>query len=103
MVVGGGRGDPAPHPGPLWVELPSAIRDALVLHARAEYPNEACGLIAGSAPAAEGGRVLRFEATRNAAASPLRYEIEPADLLRLSLEIDDRDEVICRATASTVA
>ena len=90
-------GDPAalpgPHPGPAHAALPAAIRDALVAHARAEYPNEACGLVAGTAPAGEGGAPTRWHPTRNRAASPLRYEIHPDDLLRVSLAIDDADEV----------
>jgi proteasome lid subunit RPN8/RPN11 len=65
-----------------------------VAHARAEYPNEACGLIAGTAPAADGGTATAWHPTRNRAASPLRYEIHPEDLLRLSLQIDDADEVV---------
>jgi proteasome lid subunit RPN8/RPN11 len=81
------------HPGPGRATLPAAIRDALVAYARAEYPNEACGLIAGTAPAAEGGTATRWHPTRNLAASPLRYEIHPDDLLRASLAIDDADEV----------
>ena len=66
----------------------------MVAHARAEHPNEACGLIAGSAPAADGGIATTWHATRNRAASPLRYEIDSEDLLRISLGIDDADEVI---------
>ena len=82
-----------PHPGPRTAVLPAAIRDAIVAHARADYPNEACGLIIGERPAAVGGRALRFEATRNRAASPYRYEIEPDDLYRLTIATDDADEV----------
>lgn len=90
---GEGREAGAPtHPGPPTVRLPGAIRAALVERARAESPNESCGLIVGDAPAAEGGRALRFVATRNAAASPYRYEIDSGDLLRLTLEADERDE-----------
>jgi proteasome lid subunit RPN8/RPN11 len=81
------------HPGPATADLPAEIRDAIVAQARAEYPNEACGLIVGDAPAADGGRALRFEPARNKAASPYRYEIEPADLLRLTIATDDADEV----------
>ena len=73
--------------------LPPEIRKQIVAGAKAEYPNEMCGLIVGDAPAAEGGRALRFEPTRNKAASPYRYEIDPADLLRLTIETDDVDEV----------
>lgn len=73
--------------------LPATMVQALVGHARAEAPNEACGLILGTAPAASGGVAVRFEATRNAAASPYRYEIDSRDLLRLTLEADERDQV----------
>lgn len=76
------------------VSLPVAIRDALIEHARTEYPNEACGLIVGSGTAGDGGRALRFERTRNAAASPFRYEIAPQDLLRISLAVDDAGQAI---------
>ncbi len=81
------------HPGPAAVDLPVAIRERIVAQARAEYPNEACGLIIGDAAAADRGRSLRYVSTRNKAASPYRYEIEPADLLRLTIETDDSDEV----------
>jgi len=64
----------------------------MIAHARAEYPNEMCGLIIGDAPAGAGGRALRFEPTRNKAASPYRYEIDPDDLLRLTIASDDNDE-----------
>ena len=81
------------HPGPAAAVLPPQIRDAMVAHARAEYPNEACGLIVGDAAAADGGHALRFEPTRNKAASPYRYEIDPNDLLRLTIATDDAGEV----------
>jgi [CysO sulfur-carrier protein]-S-L-cysteine hydrolase len=80
------------HPGPLEVALPGRILGAMIAHARAGYPNEACGIVVGDRPAAEGGRALRFEPTRNAVASPYRYEVHPADLLRLTLQTEDVDE-----------
>jgi proteasome lid subunit RPN8/RPN11 len=80
-------------PAPGAVALPGAIREAIVAQARAEYPNEACGLIVGDRPASDGGRALRYEPARNKAASPYRYEIDPSDLLRLTIETDDADEV----------
>lgn len=75
------------------VALPDAIRAAMVAYARAEYPNEMCGLIVGDRPAAEGGVALRWEPARNEAASPLRYRIHADDLLRLTVATDDADEV----------
>ena len=74
------------------VGLPAAIRDAIVAHALAELPNEACGIVVGDRPGASGGRALRFVPARNAATSPTRYELDGRDLVRLTLEIDDRGE-----------
>jgi [CysO sulfur-carrier protein]-S-L-cysteine hydrolase len=82
----------AAHPGPLGTAIPATLVQALIDHARAGYPNEACGLVIGDRPAADGGRPLRFEATANKAASPYRYEIDPDDLYRLSVATDDADE-----------
>jgi [CysO sulfur-carrier protein]-S-L-cysteine hydrolase len=82
-----------PHPGPASVHLGVALVEAIVEHARAEDPNEACGLIVGDRAAAAGGRALRWEPVRNRAASPYRYEIHPDDLLRLTIETDDADQV----------
>ena len=74
--------------------IPAAIVQELIDHARAEYPNEMCGLVIGSAPVGDGGHALRFEATRNKAASPYRYEIDPDDLYRITVAADDADETI---------
>jgi proteasome lid subunit RPN8/RPN11 len=75
------------------VALSGSLVAELVEHARREYPNEACGLIIGDRPAAEGGRAIRFVATRNSAGSPYRYEIDSKDLLRLTLDADELDQV----------
>jgi proteasome lid subunit RPN8/RPN11 len=53
------------------VVIPAAVRSALVEHAEAERPNEACGLIALREGVAE-----RYIRGRNAAASPYRFELE---------------------------
>jgi proteasome lid subunit RPN8/RPN11 len=81
------------HPGPSSIHLAATLVEAVVDHARAEDPNEACGLMIGDRPAAEGVTALRFERTRNKAASPSRYEIDPDELLRLTIATDDADEV----------
>ncbi len=81
-----------PHPGPASASLPATILQSLIDHARAEYPNEACGVLIGDRPAAEGGRATRWEPCRNKAASPYRYEIHPDDLLRLTIATDDAGE-----------
>ena len=51
--------------------VPAALRRALEEHARAELPNEACGLLAFRDGVAE-----RYIPARNAAASPYRFELE---------------------------
>ena len=87
--------EPGPaHPGPAAVRLPRAIGEAIVSQARAEYPNEACGIIAGSAEPAAGGRPLRYEPCRNEAASPFRYVIHAEDAFRVLVAIDDADEAV---------
>ncbi len=86
-------GELAPQPGPSSVRLPTAIVEAIVAQARAEYPNEACGLVVGTAAAADNGTPVRYEPCRNKAASPYRYEIHPDDLLRITVATDDADEV----------
>ena len=91
------------HPGPTSVRLPVAIAELLVDHARAAVPNEACGIIVGDRPAAEGGVARRWVPLRNALASPARYAIDPDDLLRLTIETDDADEAFWAIVHSHVA
>lgn len=66
--------------------IPAAVVDALLIHARAERPNEACGLLSGSL---EEGRAVAFHPTRNSDESPLRYNVDPDDLVRVTFEIDE--------------
>jgi [CysO sulfur-carrier protein]-S-L-cysteine hydrolase len=53
------------------VVIPAEIRAELDAHARAEEPNEACGLLALRDGVAE-----RYIPARNAADSPYRFELE---------------------------
>jgi proteasome lid subunit RPN8/RPN11 len=53
------------------VVIPATVRGALEEHARAERPNEACGLIV-----LRDGRAERYIAATNGAASPYRFELE---------------------------
>jgi proteasome lid subunit RPN8/RPN11 len=92
-----------PHPGPPSVAIPAAILGAIVEHARRDLPNEACGLIVGDRPAADGGVAVRWEPARNRLASPYRYEVHPEDLLRVTIETDRADEVIWAIVHSHVA
>ena len=51
--------------------IPPVVRSALVEHAEAEKPNEACGLVA-----VRDGEAERYIPARNGAASPYRFELE---------------------------
>jgi [CysO sulfur-carrier protein]-S-L-cysteine hydrolase len=68
------------------VRVPSALRDEMIAHALEGRPNEICGLLAGRP-----GEVMRLFRASNKEASPVRYEIEPTDLLRIFREIDEAD------------
>jgi proteasome lid subunit RPN8/RPN11 len=81
----------SPGPGPT-ARLPRSIAEAIARHARAERPNEACGLVVGSAHAALGGVARRYVPCRNAAASPSRYSIHRDDLLSVLRELDQTGE-----------
>lgn len=71
------------------LRISQALVDAMVAHARADHPDEACGVIAGEAGS---DTPERFIPMLNAARSPTFYEFDSADLLRLYREMDDRDE-----------
>jgi len=60
------------------LRLAQRFIDEMVAHARAELPNECCGIIAGR----DGTAVELFRA-RNAEASPYRYEVDSQDLFRI--------------------
>ena len=69
--------------------LHQAIRDAIVAHARADHPDEACGIVAGPIGS---DRAVRFVPMTNAERSPTFYRFDSHEQLRVWREMDDRDE-----------
>jgi len=68
--------------------LPTALRDEIVAHARAQAPQEACGLIAGVS--GDPRRVIRCA---NAHPSPVtRYAIDPREQLRAFRDMEAQGE-----------
>jgi proteasome lid subunit RPN8/RPN11 len=61
--------------------------DEIVAHAREDAPNECCGLIAGT-----DGQATRVHRARNEFASPMRFNVHPQDLIRITTEIEDGGE-----------
>jgi len=66
------------------VQISQALLDEIVAHARAEAPNECCGMIA-----AQDGVAVAVHRARNAAASPLRYEMDGMEQYKIQTAIED--------------
>jgi proteasome lid subunit RPN8/RPN11 len=69
------------------VKLPRGLAEKLVAHARADLPNECCGMISGS-----GGVATRLHRAANTESSPFMYVMEPREQLRIMDEIDGSGE-----------
>lgn len=65
------------------MRIPQHLYREMVEHARQEAPNECCGMVAG-----HDGHAVRVYRATNAAASPLRFEIDPREQIRLHNEIE---------------
>ncbi|HWX98250.1 MAG TPA: M67 family metallopeptidase [Solirubrobacteraceae bacterium] len=74
------------------MKISKELLDQLVAHVLEDPANEICGVVAVESDGAPPGerRAVRVYPARNLHLSPLRFEIDPKDLLRLSNEIDDR-------------
>jgi len=66
-------------------ELPRALYEEIVAHARAGLPNEACGVIAG-----DDGRPTRVYPMRNAEESPTVYRFDEREQLHVFNEIEEK-------------
>ena len=69
--------------------ISEALRAKILAHARADHPDEACGVIAGPAGS---DRPERFIPMDNAERSPTFYRFDSMEQLRVWREMDDRDE-----------
>ena len=65
------------------------LYDQIVAHARADHPDEACGVLAGPAGSE---RPERFIPLTNAARSPTFYEFDSTEHFQVWKEMDERDE-----------
>jgi len=66
------------------VRISQVLLDEIVEHARAEAPNECCGMIA-----TQDGVAVAVHRARNAAASPLRYEMDGMEQYKIQTESED--------------
>lgn len=65
------------------------LYDELVAHAHADAPNECCGMIA-----ARDGRCTAYFRARNEFQSPMRFQIDSRDQIRITNEIESRGDEI---------
>jgi proteasome lid subunit RPN8/RPN11 len=65
------------------------LYDELVAHARDDLPNECCGMVA-----ARDGRFTAHFRARNEFESPMRFQIDSRDQIRITNEIDARGDEI---------
>jgi proteasome lid subunit RPN8/RPN11 len=82
---------PSARPGTLArvLTISKALYDKIVAHARADHPDEACGVIAGPAGS---DYPERFIPMANAERSPTFYRFDSMEQYHVWKEMDDRDE-----------
>jgi proteasome lid subunit RPN8/RPN11 len=68
----------------------SSVIDSVLGHCRATLPNEGCGLLVGDGA----GTITRFVPITNAAASPTRFVLEPAEQLAAEQAIEAAGEEV---------
>jgi proteasome lid subunit RPN8/RPN11 len=66
------------------IELDRSLLDEIVAHCQGEYPNEACGLVAGKE-----GIALGVIPMRNADVSPATYRFDPDEQYRVFEEMEE--------------
>jgi proteasome lid subunit RPN8/RPN11 len=69
------------------IQLERSHYDEIVAHCQGEYPNEACGLVAGKETIA-----VRVIPMRNADASPATYRLDAKEQFRVFEEMDDEGQ-----------
>jgi proteasome lid subunit RPN8/RPN11 len=73
------------------LRIPRAHVDQLIAHARADHPDEACGVIVGPEGSDRPERVIPMT---NADRSPTFFRFDPSEQLQLAKELDANDEEI---------
>lgn len=71
------------------MKISQALVDEMVAHAKEDVPNECCGMIGG-----RDGEATRIIRVTNAAASPLRYEMDSGEMIRAYNELEEEGELL---------
>jgi proteasome lid subunit RPN8/RPN11 len=67
------------------LRLPRAFLEEIVQHARDDFPDECCGIVATN-----GGEAVKVFPAVNLHHSPTRFEIDGRDVIRVLREIEDQ-------------
>ncbi len=66
------------------MRIDAALLERIVAHARRDFPNECCGMVA-----VRDGRAVAIHEATNVAASPLRFEVEGREIIRAQDAFED--------------
>ena len=66
------------------MDIAPELIERIVAHARRDFPNECCGMVA-----VRDGRAVSVHEAENLAASPLRFEVDGLEVHRTIEEIED--------------
>ena len=66
------------------VQIEQRFIDEMVAHAKADLPNECCGILAGPE-----GSVMKAYPMTNVEASPFRFSMDPGELVKVDAEAGD--------------
>lgn len=66
------------------VQIRQEFIDEMVDHAKADLPNECCGILAGP-----DGKVMKAYRMSNVEASPFRFSMDPMELVKVDSEAGD--------------
>ncbi len=66
------------------VRIGQSLVDEMVAHAKADLPNECCGILAG-----QDGTVTKAFRMSNVEASPFRFSMDPGELVKVDTEAGD--------------
>ena len=80
------------------LQIPRALIDEMVAHAREDLPNEACGQVNGL-----NGKAVTAHRVKNIEASPYRYSMDPLAMLKLENEREENGETLFAIYHSHVA
>ena len=69
------------------MKIPKDVYDQMLEHARAEVPNECCGLVGG-----KNGSAVTYYPASNSEGSPFRYNLDPTDQFRIMMEMEEKGE-----------